>query len=119
MSHSFQINHFNWLVRRPMWQQMQRHRANMAKFNANFADANAAANSTMFGALSDQSSGKATLAAQAGLTRVQTAAKAAIAAHTKQIDAAQSLVNQSTVTSGAAAGTSATNNTGSVLDALA
>jgi hypothetical protein len=116
---SFKINHFNWLVRQPTWRLMQAHRANMAKFNSIFADASTAANSTMFGALSDQASGNATLAARAGLTRVQKAGKALVDANSKRIDDAQALLDRTKVNTTAATGTSASSSTNSVLNTLA
>jgi hypothetical protein len=118
MSYQFQIKHFNWVSRPSAWQRMKANNARIGAVNARFLSLNAAAGSTMFGALISQSSGKATITAQVALTRVQTAAKEALNSSTKQIDQAQSVLDQAKA-AGASSSTSTTATTGTLLDTVA
>lgn len=112
---SLQIKRFNWLPRQPAWRQLQNHRANAARFNSHFEGASNAANSLIYGGLSNQVLGSANNAAQAALTRVQKAGKALLDAHAKQIADAQSLLDRTQATGSAA--NSGSSSTGSMLDA--
>jgi hypothetical protein len=118
MSYQFQIKRFNWVSRPSAWQRMKTNNARIAAGNARFLSLNAAAGSTMFGALINQSSGRATITAQVALTRIQAAAKSALNSSTKQIDQAQSVLDQAKAV-GAGSSTSTTATTGTFLDTVA
>jgi hypothetical protein len=119
-NYQFQVKHFNFISRPSAWQAMQQQHARMAKISSDFQDASSSASSTMFGAIDDQVSGLATNAAQAALTRVQAEVQAKADASTKQLDDAQSLIDQTqTAVSNpatASTDTSSQPGTGTVLD---
>jgi hypothetical protein len=70
----------------------------------------------MYSALVNQSSGNATITAQMALARVQASAKTALNASTKQIDQAQSVLDQAKSVGTAS---SSTSGTGTILNAVA
>jgi hypothetical protein len=109
-------NHFGWVKRRSAYQDIEYHRAKRAEFAARDQANLDAMNTAMSTALQNKISQSANLSANAALKRVQDAAKAKIDETTKQIDAAQSLVDQ---TSKATSSTTTTTTTSSVLDTVA
>jgi hypothetical protein len=112
---AYGIKKFGWVKQRSAYQDMVYHRARRAEFAKQDQANLEAMNSAMSTAMQNRISKLADIAAQAALKRVQTATKAKLDEATKQIDAAQSLVDQ---TSKSASSTSSTGST-SVLDTVA
>ena len=112
---AYGIKKFGWVKQRSAYQDMVYHRARRAEFAKQDQANLEAMNNAMSTAMQNRISKLADIAAQAALKRVQTAAKAKLDEATKQIDAAQSLVDQ---TSKSASSTSSTGST-SVLDTVA
>jgi hypothetical protein len=111
-------NHFGWVKQRSAYQDMVYHRAKRAQFAAQDQANLDAMNTAMSTALQNKISQSANLSANAALKRVQAAAKAKIDETTKQIDAAQSLVDQTSKTASASS-TATASSTSSVLDTVA
>jgi hypothetical protein len=109
-------NHFGWVKQRSAWQDMEYHRAKRAEFAAQDQANLDAMNTAMSTALQNKISQSSNLSANAALKRVQAAAKAKLDETTKQIDAAQSLVDQTSKT--ASATTTTTTTSSSVLDTV-
>jgi hypothetical protein len=112
---AYGIKKFGWVKQRSAYQDMVYHRARRAEFAKQDQANLEAMNSAMSTAMQNRISKLADIAAQAALKRVQAATKAKLDEATKQIDAAQSLVDQ---TSKSASSTSSTGST-SVLDTVA
>ena len=112
---AYGIKKFGWVKQRSAYQDMVYHRERRAAF-AKQDQANLdSMNNAMSTAMQNRISKSADIAAQAALKRVQTAAKAKLDEATKQIDAAQGLVDQTSK------GLSSTSGSGSstVLDTVA
>ena len=112
---AYGIKKFGWVKQRSAYQDMVYHRARRAEFAKQDQANLEAMNNAMSTAMQNRISKLADIAAQAALKRVQAATKAQLDEATKQIDAAQSLVDQ---TSKSASSTSSTGST-SVLDTVA
>jgi hypothetical protein len=112
---AYGIKKFGWVKQRSAYQDMVYHRARRAEFAKQDQANLEAMNNAMSTAMQNRISKLADIAAQAALKRVQAATKAKLDEATKQIDAAQSLVDQ---TSKSASSTSSTGST-SVLDTVA
>lgn len=110
-------NHFGWVTQRSAYQDIEYHRQKRAEFAAQDQANMDAMNTAMSSALQNQISTSATNAAQQALDRVKAAAQAKIDANTKQIDDAQSLVDQTAKSVGTT--TTTTSSTSSVLDTVA
>ncbi len=108
------IRKFGWVKQRSAWQDMEYHRQKRAEYAAQDQANMDSINTSMSTALQNRISQSANISAQAALKRVQAAAKAKLADTTKQIDAAQSLIDK---TSGASSTT--TTGSSSVLDTVA
>jgi hypothetical protein len=115
---AIQTHHFNWLPRKSAWREMQDRRQQRAKFIQSDLDNMDAVNTSMSSALQNNITGAATNAAQAALTRVQAKAKTTSDTITRQIDAAQSVLNQAQAGSTSVVSTTSTTDS-SVLDTVA
>jgi hypothetical protein len=109
-------NHFGWVKQRSAYQDIEYHRQKRAEYAAQDQANLDSMNTAMSTALQNKISQSANLSANAALKRVQDAAKAKIDETTKQIDDAQSLVDQ---TSKTASTTTTTTTSSSVLDTVA
>jgi len=85
-----------WFKSRSAYQDMQYRRQRRAEAIQRHMDMMEGINAAMSAAQQNRISGLSTLAAQAGIKRVQEMANAKAAEVTKQIDSAQSVVNAST-----------------------
>ena len=108
-------NHFGWVKQRSAWQDIEYHRQKRAEFAAQDQANLDSMNTAMSTALQNKISQSSNLSAQAALKRVQSAAKAKLDETTKQIDDAQSLVDQTSKTTS----TATTPAPSSVLDTVA
>jgi hypothetical protein len=115
---AIQTHHFNWLPRKSAWQDMQDRRQQRAKYIQNDLDNMDAINTSMSTALQNNITGASTNAAQAAVTRLQALANTTSANITAQIDAAQSVLNQTQTASTSTTSTTSTTDT-SVLDTIA
>ena len=88
------IRKFGWVKQRTAYQDMEYHRQKRAEYAAQDQANMDSINTAMSNAMQSKISGLANLAGEAALKRVQTAAKAKLAETTKQIDDAQSMVDQ-------------------------
>jgi hypothetical protein len=111
-------NHFGWVKQRSAWQDIEYHRQKRAEYAAQDQANMDAMNTAMSTALQNKISQSSNLSANAALKRVQDAAKAKIDETTKQLDDAQSLVDQ-TSQAASANSTTTTSSTSSVLDTVA
>lgn len=118
MSYQFQVKRFNWVHQPSGLERLRSSNARIASAHARLLSLNAAAGSTMYSALINQSSGSATITAQVALDRVRASAKSALDASTKQIDQAQSVLDQAK-TAASASSTSTTSGTGTILNSVA
>jgi hypothetical protein len=115
---AIQTHRFNWRPRKSAWQDMHDRRAKRAEAIQKDLATMDTVNMSMSNALQNRITGAASNAAQAALVRLQNSAKASSELMTKQIDAAQSVLNQAqTQTSSAADST--TSATSTVLDTVA
>ena len=108
-------NHFGWVKQRSAWQDMEYHRAKRAEYAKQDQANMDSINTSMSAALQNRISQSANISANAALQRVKAAAKAKIDETTKQIDAAQGLVDQTLKTTS----TTTTTGSSSVLDTVA
>jgi hypothetical protein len=110
------IRKFGWVKQRTAWQDIEYHRQKRAEFAAQDQANMDAMNTAMSNALQNRITQSSNLSAQAALKRVQSAAQSKIDETTKQIDAAQSLVDQTSKTASTA---TTTTTSSSVLDTVA
>jgi hypothetical protein len=113
---AYGIKKFGWVKQRSAYQDMVYHRARRAEFAKQDQANMDAMNTAMSSALQNKISQSANISANAALKRVQAAAKAKIDETTKQIDAAQSLVDRTSKTTTTS---STANSSSSVLDTVA
>lgn len=99
------IKKFGWVKQRSAYQDMVYHRAKRAEYAAQDQANMDSINNSMLTALQNRISKSADISAQAALKRVQAAAKAKLEETTKQIDAAQSLVDKTSKDTGSAVDT--------------
>ncbi|MBV9955861.1 MAG: hypothetical protein JOZ70_11490 [Pseudolabrys sp.] len=81
-----EIRKFGWVKQRSAWADIEYHRARRAEVASNDQSSMDAINNAVTSALQSKISGKANLAGNAALKRVQAAAKAKAAETQKQID---------------------------------
>ena len=96
------IRKFGWVKQRSAWQDMEYHRQKRAEYAAQDQANMDSINNAMSTALQNRISKSADISAQVALKRVQDAAKAKLEETTKQIDAAQSLVDKTSKATGSA-----------------
>jgi hypothetical protein len=113
------IRKFGWVKQRSAWQDMEYHRQKRAEYAAQDKANMDSMNNAMSTALQNKISQSANLSANAALKRVQAAAKAKINETTKQIDDAQSLVDQTAKTTGSTGTTTSSSSSSKVLDTTA
>jgi hypothetical protein len=95
-----------WFKNRSAWQDMEYHRKRRAEAIKHHLELMDAVNTALSGAQQNRITGMSSNAAQAALARIQTDAKAKSAEITKQVDSAQSLVDQTQSSVPEASGTS-------------
>jgi hypothetical protein len=116
---AIQTHRFNWLPQKSAWQDMRDRRAKRAEaIQKDLANMDAV-NTSMSNALQNHITGSATNAAQTALTRIQNNAKSASSNITKQIDAAQRVIDQTQTQTASATTTDSTTSTSTVVDSLA
>jgi hypothetical protein len=109
------VKKFGWVKQRSAYQDMVYHRARRAEFAKQDQANMEAINASMSAALQNRISQAANISANAALKRVQAAAKAKLEETTKQIDAAQGIVDKTSK----ATATTTTAGSSSVLDTVA
>jgi hypothetical protein len=99
------IKKFGWVKQRSAYQDMVYQRAKRAEYAAQDQANMDSINNSMATAQQNRIAKSAEISGQAALKRVQAAAKAKLAETTKQIDAAQSLVDKTSKDAGSTVNT--------------